>query len=87
MFAPPARRKKLAAFRRRRAADTKRWRERRDNGRVCFTVEADATTFDLLEQLGWLPRRTDDRRAVAIAIGKLWHAGMDALLQKLAARR
>jgi hypothetical protein len=86
MSAPPARRKKLA-FRERRRRDTKRWRERLANGKSVYPVEVDGSTFDLLEQLGWLPRRTDDRRAVAIAIGKLWHAGMDALLREITARR
>ena len=75
---------KTAAFRQRRAADTARWRERLANGRACYTIEVDGSTFDLLEQLGWLPRRTDDRRAVAI--GKLWRRGMDALLRELTAR-
>jgi hypothetical protein len=87
MSAPPTRRKRLAAFRERRRRDTKRWRERLANGRACYTIEVDGSTFDLLEQLGWLPRRTDDRRAVAIAIGRLWRRGMDALLTELTARR
>ena len=77
---------KTAAWRQRRAADTARWRERLANGRACYTIEVDGSTFDLLEQLGWLPRRTDDRRAVAVAIGKLWRRGMDALLRELTAR-
>jgi hypothetical protein len=86
MSAPPARRKKLA-FKERRRRDTKRWRERLANGRVCYTIEVDGSTFDLLEQLGWLPRKTDDRRAAAIAIGRLWRRGMDALLREITARR
>ena len=61
---------KTAAFRQRRAADTARWRERLANGRACYTIEVDGSTFDLLEQLGWLPRRTDDRRAVAVATSR-----------------
>jgi hypothetical protein len=53
--------KKTAAFRQRRATDTARWRERLANGRACYTVEIDGTTFDLMERFGGLdPKKTDE---------------------------
>jgi len=44
--------KKTAAFRRRRAADTARWRERLHRGPAVYPVEVDGTTFDLIERFG-----------------------------------
>ena len=41
---------KTAAFRQRRAADTRRWRERLHRGACVLPVEADGTTFDLMER-------------------------------------
>jgi hypothetical protein len=57
---------KTAAFRQRRAADTARWRERLQRGACVLPVEADATTFDLMERpaLGKLLRL-----ALAVAAG------------------
>jgi hypothetical protein len=71
---------KTAAFRQRRAADTARWRERLRRGACVLPVEADATTFDLMERFGGLDaRKADDKRAVAAALGRLWHRALAAL--------
>ena len=64
---------KTAAFKQRRAADTARWRERLANGRACYTVEVDGTTFDLMEHFGGL-KASNVGRAVAVALGKLLRA-------------
>jgi hypothetical protein len=37
---------KTAAFRQRRAADTRRWLERLDRGAACYSVEIDRQLFD-----------------------------------------
>jgi hypothetical protein len=67
--------KKTAAFRQRRAADTARWRERLHRGAAVYPVEVEGTTFDLMERFGGLDaRKVDDKRAVAAALGRLWHA-------------
>ena len=42
---------KTAAFRQRRAADTRRWRERPQRGACVLPVEVDGMTFDLMERL------------------------------------
>ena len=63
---------KTSAFRQRRAADTARWRERLQRGACVLPVEADATTFDLMERFGGLKdSKTGDRQAVATALGKV----------------
>jgi hypothetical protein len=74
---------KTAAFRERRAADTARWRERRANGRACYTVEVDGTTFDLMERVGGLPpNKVSDKNAVRAALGRLFGLAIDALLRE-----
>jgi len=79
---------KTAAFRQRRAADTARWRERFQRGACVLPVEADATTFDLMERFGGLKdSKTDDRQAVAAALGKLLRRALEALLREEAASR
>jgi hypothetical protein len=79
---------KTAAFRRRRAADTARWRERLHRGACVLPVEADATTFDLMERFGGLKdSKTSDRRAVATALGKLLRRALEALLREETASR
>ena len=79
---------KTTAFRQRRAADTARWRERLERGAAVYPVEVDGTTFDLMERFAGLdPKKTDDRKAVAVALGKLWRCTMDAFLREIAARR
>ena len=78
---------KTAAFRQRRAEDTRRWRERLAQGRACYTVEVDGRTFDFMERLVGLPTsKLDDRGAVAAALGKLLRLGLAALLRVVAAR-
>jgi hypothetical protein len=75
---------KTAAFRQRRATDTARWRKRLQRGACVLPVEVDGTTFDLMERFGGLdPTKTDDRRALAIALGKLWRRAMAALLREV----
>jgi hypothetical protein len=79
---------KTAAFRQRRAAGTARWRERLQRGACVLPVEADATTFDLMERFGGLKdSKTDDRQAVATALGKLLRRALEALLREEAASR
>jgi hypothetical protein len=79
---------KTAAFRQRRAEDTRRWRERLAQGRACYTVEVDGTTFDLMERFGGLKdSKTSDRRAIATALGKLRRALAALLRQEAAPRR
>ena len=74
---------KTAAFRQRRAADTARWRERLHRGAAVYPVEVDGTTFDLMERFGGLEAsKADDRRAVAAALGRLWHRALTALLRE-----
>jgi hypothetical protein len=46
--------KNASAFRRRRAADTARWRERLRRGAAVYQVEVDDTTFDLMERFAGL---------------------------------
>src|SRR5262245_2484385 len=59
---------KTAAFRQRRAADTRRWRERLDRGAPVYPVEVDGQLFDLMERFGGLKdSKTGDRRAIATA--------------------
>jgi hypothetical protein len=80
--------KKTSVFRQRRAADTARWRERLRRGACVLPVEADATTFDLMERFGGLrDTKTDDRQAVATALGKLLRRALEALLREEAAPR
>jgi hypothetical protein len=45
---------KTAAFRRRRAADTARWRKRLRRGKAVYPVEVDETTFQLMERFAGL---------------------------------
>jgi hypothetical protein len=76
------------AAKRRRADDTRRWRERLANGKACYTVEVDGTTFDLMERFGGLSeRKTNDRQAVATALGRLLRRALEALLREEAASR
>jgi hypothetical protein len=54
---------KTAAFRRRRADDTRRWRERLHRGAAVYPVEVDGTALDLMERFGDsnLARRVIDK--------------------------
>ena len=79
---------KTTAFRQRRAADTARWRERLQRGAAVYPVEVDSTTFDLMERFGGLQAdRVDDKRAVAAALGRLWHRALAALLREANSHR
>ena len=76
------------AARRRRADDTRRWRERLHRGAAVYPVEVDGTTFDLMERFGGLKdSKTGDRQAVATALGKLLRRALEALLREEAASR
>ena len=79
---------KTTTYRQRRAADTARWRKRRQSGRAVYPVEVDGQTFDLMEKFGVLtPENAADRRAVSIAVGKLLGRGLEALMREAARRR
>ena len=74
---------KTAAFRRRRAADTARWRDRLRRGAAVFPVEVDGATFDLMEQYAGLRQsQMDNRKAVSLALGRLLRLALAALLQQ-----
>jgi hypothetical protein len=75
--------KKTAAFRKRRVADTQAWRARQKRGAAVYHVEVDGTTFDLLERFGGLEAgKADDKRAVAVALSRLWRLALAALLRE-----
>ena len=79
--------KKTAAFRQRRAADTARWRERLKRGTAVYPVEVDGQLFDLMQKLSGLrDDKTDDRCAVAAALGRLLRRALEALLREEVAR-
>jgi hypothetical protein len=78
---------KTPAFRRRRANDTARWRARVRRGRAVYPLEIDASTFDLMEQYAGLkPGQMDNRQAVSVALGRLLHLAISALLRETASR-
>ena len=79
--------KKTAAQRQRRVDDTRAWRARQKRGAAVYPVEVDGTTFDLLERFAGLNAdKTDDKRAVASALDRLWHLAVGALLREANAR-
>jgi hypothetical protein len=52
------------------------------------TIEADATTFDLMERFGGLrDGKTGDRQAVAAALGNLLRRALEALRREEVSRR
>jgi len=76
------------AHRRRRAADTARWRSRRRRGVELFQIEAGPREYDLAIEFGGL--REDlitDKAAVAGALGRLLRRGIIALLREDTRRR
>jgi hypothetical protein len=74
-----------AEFRRRRAADVRRWRARQKRGAAVYPVEVDGTTFDLMERFGELKAsKMGDRNAVADALGRLLRRALGALLREAA---
>src|SRR5262249_2656535 len=73
---------KTGAFKKRRAEDTRRWRERLANGKACYTVEVDGTTFDLMERFGGVQdSKTADRQAVGTALGKVLRRAVGAMVR------
>ena len=79
---------KTAAQRRRRVADTQAWRARQKRGAAVYPVEVDGTTFDPMERFGGLEAsKADDRRAVAAALGRLWHLALAAFLREANSHR
>jgi len=75
---------KTATQRHRRVAHTQAWRARQKRGAAIYPVEVDGTTFNLLERFGGLETgKTDDKRAVAAALGRLWHRALAALVSDL----
>ena len=79
---------KDAARRNRRAADTRRWRERLQRGAAVYPVEVDGQLFDLMERFGGLrDTKTGDRQAVATALGRLLRRALEALVREEAASR
>jgi hypothetical protein len=79
---------KSAARRQRRANDTRRWRARLHRGAAVYPVEVDGQLFDLMERFGGLKAdKLGDRKAIAVALGKLLRLALAALLQEAASRR
>ena len=58
---------KTAAFRRRRAADTARWRKRLRRGKAVYIVEVDETTFQLMERFAGLNFSAIERHCRAMS--------------------
>jgi hypothetical protein len=62
--------------------------ERLNRGASVYPVEVDGATFDLMERFGGLrDSKTDDRQAVATALGRLLRRALEALLREEAASR
>jgi len=78
---------KTAAFRQRRAKDTRRWRERIERGAAVYPVEVDGEAFDLMVRLGILRDGNAGRRTVAAALSRLLHQALAALLREQAVTR
>jgi hypothetical protein len=73
---------------RRRADDTRQWRERLHRGAAVYPVEVDSQLFDLMERFGGLKdSKTGDRQAAATPLGKLLRRALEALLREEAASR
>lgn len=74
---------KSTAYRERRAADTARWRERRERGAAVYPVVIDGTTFDLMERFAGLTQdKVDDRNAVSAALSRLLRRALAALVRE-----
>ena len=77
-----------AAVRKRRVADTQAWRARRKRGAAVYPVEVDGQIFDLMERFAGLPPgKIEDKQAVAVALGRLLHRALGALLREANLRR
>ena len=74
---------KLAARRRRRAADTARWRSRRRRGVQLFQIEAGPVEYDLAIKYGGLQEdQTNNKGATSAALGRLLRRSLIALLRE-----
>jgi len=79
---------KTAAYRRRRADDTQRWRERLHRGAAVYPVEVDGELFDLMGRFcGLKDSKIGDRQAVAAALGRLLRRALEALPREEASSR
>jgi hypothetical protein len=79
---------KAPARRRRRAADTARWRSRRRRGVELFQIEAGPDEYELAKLFGGLREgQMGDKVAVGSAFGKLLRSGIVALLENTHRRR
>ena len=85
---PPDNDAKVTDRRRRRAADTARWRSRRRRNVQVFQIEIDAQTYDIMLALGRLRQeQISNKFVVATALGKLLRNALDALLRENNTRR
>ena len=79
---------KAVARRRRRAADTARWRSRRRRGVQLFQIEAGPPEYDLAIEYGGLREdQTVDKVAVNAALGRLLRLALVALRREDTRRR
>jgi hypothetical protein len=79
---------KAVLRRRRRAADTARWRSRRRRGVQLFQIEAGPHEYDLAIQYGGLREdQISNKVAVKAALGRLLRRALVALLHETAQRR
>jgi hypothetical protein len=77
-----------AARRKRRAADTRRWRSRRARKVQLFEIEADAEAYDwCIAYAGLREDQIFDKHAVAASLGRLLRMGIVALLEQSNRRR
>jgi hypothetical protein len=74
---------RATARRRRRAADTARWRSRRRRGMALFTFEAGPHEYDLAVRFAGLREdQTGNKVAVNAALGRLLRRALVALLRE-----
>ena len=74
---------KVRARRKRRAADTRRWRSRQRRGVQLFQVEAGAFEYDLALRYGGLrEHEINNKTAVSAALGRLLRRALFALLRE-----
>src|SRR5262249_19606143 len=79
---------KARARRRRRAADTRRWRLRRRRGLELYRLEAGMHELDLCIKYGGLQEhQLSDKAAVAASLGRLLRRALLSLLREDARRR
>ena len=79
---------KIRARRKRRAADTRRWRSRLRRRVQLFQIEAGAPEYDLALKYGGLREdQISDKMAVSAALGRLLRRALVALLREDTRRR